>query len=128
LKRAGVVAYIPGMEIQGWQVYGLVAIGLVFGAWAGVTYGRRNALKDIYKNVPRAREVILMMGLEDPAKPWWKWRRTTYVYVGFAVFMVLLVGFTEGWGLGDAGLPSSSEATAQALPGVRVEVPPPNLR
>jgi hypothetical protein len=90
-----------------------LAVVLFAGVWIGVTYGRRTALKDIYKRFPVARNDMLLIGLEDPAKPWWRWRPLTYVLLGAASFVFVLTIFIDEPAPVTAGLQTQTVTTAQ---------------
>jgi hypothetical protein len=108
--------------MDSWTILKLVGLGLAGGIWIGVTYGRRAALKDLYKAHPIAREVMLNLELEDPAKPWWRWKTHTYVYLGLVTFMVVLVWAMPESDLSPAAatVPQSAEARLEAaLPATR---------
>jgi hypothetical protein len=90
-----------------------IAMGLLFGAWIGWTFGRRSALKEVFRRYPQSRPVFLEMGMEDPARPWWRWRPATFAIFGFLIVMTLAIGFGEGW---ESAAPTSAPQAAVVEP------------
>jgi hypothetical protein len=102
------------MEITQTQFWLLVGVLLFFGLVIGWHYGRRAALRDIYRRYPVAREVMLQMGLEDPARKWWRgWAPYTYYLVGLGCFAIL-GGIMAGAGSVEEPPQTAVEATAPA--------------
>ena len=90
------------MELTGWDLLKALIGGAIIGAGIGHYFGGRAALRRLVKEWPEARNDMLLLGMRDPLRAWWKMeprnaRRWKLVLGIYGVFFLITIPLLLIW-------------------------------